>query len=94
MTIEEVRRQIAEIDAELIGLISRRVSLADEVLRHKHQNGLPINDEKHNSVVLERAAEAATENNLDIAPVKQIFDILIRMNIERQRELSGEGNLP
>jgi chorismate mutase len=26
--------------------------------------------------------------------VKQIFKLLIQMNIERQHELSGEGNLP
>jgi len=45
-------------------------------------------------VVLERVANAATELGLDGEEVKEIFEILIRMNIERQHELSGEGNLP
>jgi chorismate mutase len=32
--------------------------------------------------------------NLDVSAVKEIYNILIRMNIERQQELRGEGNLP
>ncbi|MGM0771580.1 MAG: chorismate mutase, partial [Halobacteriota archaeon] len=47
-----------------------------------------------NQVVLDRAANIATEKNLDSGAVKKIYEILIRMSIERQHELSGEGNLP
>jgi chorismate mutase len=39
-------------------------------------------------------ANAATERGLDGESVKRVFEILIQMNIERQHELSGEGNLP
>jgi len=45
-------------------------------------------------MVLDRAANSATERGLDGESVKRIFEILIKMNIERQHEMSGEGNLP
>ncbi|MBN2110489.1 MAG: chorismate mutase [Methanosarcinaceae archaeon] len=93
-TIQEVRAEIEKIDREMIELIRRRVDLAEKVLESKQKEGLQINDEEQNNVVIERAVDAATERNLDTAPVKEIFEILIRMNIERQHELSGEGNLP
>lgn len=94
MTIEDVRRKIASIDEQVIELIAQRVELAEDVLHYKHQKNMSINDENQNIVVIERSIAAATEHNLDTAAVKEIFEILIRMNIERQHELSGEGNLP
>jgi chorismate mutase len=93
-TIQEVRAEIEEIDREMIELIHRRVGLAEKVLESKQKESMQINDTGQNHVVLDRAVDAATERNLDTSSVKEIFEILIRMNIERQHELSGEGNLP
>ncbi|MDP2218019.1 MAG: chorismate mutase [Methanolobus sp.] len=92
--ITEVREEIALIDREIVELIHRRVALAEKVLRTKQKEGIQINDGAQNRVVLERATDAATERNLDTSSIKEIFQILICMNIERQHELSGEGNLP
>ncbi|TGC08372.1 chorismate mutase [Methanolobus halotolerans] len=93
-TINEVRTEIEKIDHEIIELIHRRVGLAEKVLESKQKEGMQINDRGQNHVVLDRAVYAATEKNLDTSSIKEIFEILIRMNIERQHELSGEGNLP
>jgi chorismate mutase len=64
------------------------------VLDAKKGEGKAINDIDQNKVVLDRVTNAATERGLDGEQVKRIFEILIQMNIERQHELSGEGNLP
>ncbi|AKB25641.1 Chorismate mutase I [Methanosarcina sp. MTP4] len=92
--LEVVRKEIEEIDREILALISRRVNLAEKVLESKRINGTSINDRTQNEVVINRAVSAATELNLDVGFVKNIFDILIRMSIERQEELSGKGNFP
>lgn len=94
MTIENVRQEIENIDRELVELIAKRVEFADDILKYKHQANLPINDDTQNNVVIDRAVSIATERGLDSTVVKQIFNLLIQMNIERQHELSGEGNLP
>ncbi|WP_406656920.1 chorismate mutase [Methanolobus sp. ZRKC2] len=93
-TIKEVRAEIEKIDHEIIELIHKRVDLAEKVLESKQKEGMQITDKGQNHVVLGRAVDAATEKNLDTSSVKEIFEILIRMSIERQHELSGEGNLP
>jgi chorismate mutase len=64
------------------------------VLESKKINGTSINDRKQNEIVISRALNAAIEHNLDVGLVKEIFEILIRMSIERQNELSGRGSLP
>lgn len=92
--LEEVRKQIREIDGEIVSLIAKRTKFAEKVLESKKKMDMAINDEAQNQEVIGRATNAATELNLDTGAVKQIFEILIKMNIERQHELSGEGNLP
>ncbi|ETA67065.1 MAG: chorismate mutase [Methanolobus sp.] len=93
-TIKEVRTEIEQIDSEIMQLIHKRVGMAAKVLEAKKQEKININDPTQNNVVLDRAADAAIELNLDVSAVKEIYNILIRMNIERQQELRGEGNLP
>jgi len=93
--IEKVRGQIAVIDAEIVELIARRTDLASDVLRAKRADGFSqIDDERQRERVLSRAVDMATERNIDAGSVKQIFEILIAMNLEMQHGLSGEGNLP
>lgn len=92
--LEDVRKEIEKIDMEILALIGKRVNLAEKVLESKKINGTSINDHKQNEIVISRALNAATEHNLDVGLVKEIFEILIRMSIERQNELSGRGSLP
>ena len=92
--LEAVRNEIKEIDMEILALIGKRVNMAEKVLESKRINGTSINDHKQNEMVINRALNAATELNLDVGSVKAIFEILIRMSIERQNELSGRGSLP
>ena len=92
--LEAVREKIEEIDMGILTLIDRRVNMAEKVLESKRINGTSINDQKQNEIVIIRALNTATELNLDPGSVKAIFEILIRMSIERQNELSGKGSLP
>ncbi len=89
-----VRKEIEAIDRELINLIAKRTNLARDVLEAKKHEDKPINDEGRNHEVMENVSNQATESGLDAGEVKNIFKILIKMSIERQHELSGEGNLP
>lgn len=93
MTLEHIRMDIARVDDDIIRLLARRMELAELVLEEKKRLGLPINDDRQNALVLKRAMEKATELNIDTAAVREIFTILIRMSIDRQHEMSGEGNL-
>ncbi len=94
MPLKEVRAKIEKIDAQILKLIEQRTVLAKDVLEAKRAAKIPINDVDQNRMVLDRAANSATERGLDGESVKRVFEILIKMNIERQHELSGEGNLP
>jgi len=94
MPLKEIRVKIEKIDAHILDFIEQRTALAKDVLEAKKSEGKPINDVDQNKVVLERVSNLATERGLNGEEVKRIFEILIKMNIDRQHDLSGEGNLP
>jgi chorismate mutase len=94
MSLDGVRQQIMKIDEEIIGLIARRQQLAGRLVPLKHAMGLPIHDGIQKKRVLDHVFDVAVESSVDPTRVQEIFEILIVMSEERQRECSGDGNLP
>lgn len=94
MSLDAVRNGVREIDERIIDLVAERQRLAAQIARFKQENGLPIRDEEQRRVVLDRVFTYAVESRIDPVAVRRIFEILIEMNEERQRECSGDGNLP
>ena len=94
MEIEDVRNEVKKVDLEILRLLAKRMQLAGRIVEIKKKQGLAINDDKQNDLVIKRAMEKALELGLDTGAVKELFTIMIRMSISRQHELSGEGKLP
>ncbi|MFB6131665.1 MAG: chorismate mutase, partial [Salinigranum sp.] len=46
VTLEELRTEIADIDAELVELIARRTYVADAIAAVKEERDLPTTDEE------------------------------------------------
>ncbi|HPH34291.1 MAG TPA: chorismate mutase [Methanoregulaceae archaeon] len=94
MLIDALRAEINRIDLQIIDLIAERQKIAGKIAQIKTNEGLPIHDRKRTHEVLEGAFNAAVEKNINPVFVQKIFELLIEMSEERQRECSGEGNLP
>jgi len=92
MGLSEIRCEVERIDAEIIGLIHRRVILSKDIFEAKRKAGLDISDPKQEKLVMKRAMDLATELNLDAGAIKEIMAILIDMSIKKQREIQGEEN--
>jgi chorismate mutase len=94
MTLDAVRAEISRVDNEIIRLIAERQKLAGKIVRIKIANNLPVHDGERVNDVLASVSEQATECRIDPVSVRKIFEILIAMSEDRQRECSGNGNLP
>ena len=94
MSLDRVRAEISRVDTEIIRLIAQRQKLAGEIARIKTTKGLPVHDQERTVQVLESVFEQAVEARIDPAAVQKIFEMLISMSEDRQRECSGDGNLP
>ncbi len=94
MPIEALRTEINRIDLKIIDLISERQKIAGKIAQAKMNEGIPIHDGRRTQEVISHAYNAAAEKNINPVYIRKIFEILIEMSEERQRECSGEGNLP
>jgi chorismate mutase len=94
MSLDKVRAEISEVDMRIIRLIAQRQELAGKIAQIKVAQGFPIHDQHRAADVLESVFEQAVECRIDPVSVRKIFEILIAMSEERQREYSGDGNLP
>jgi chorismate mutase len=94
MSLDGVRKEIMEIDEKIIRLIAQRQQLASRLAPLKQALGLPIHDDVQKTKVLDHVFNLAVESSIDPTSVQQIFEILVEMSEERQRECSGDGNLP
>jgi len=94
MSLDMVRAEISNVDTEIIWLIAHRQKLAGKIAQIKVAHGLPIHDRERAADVLESVFEQAVESRIDPVSVQKIFEVLIAMSEERQREYSGDGNLP
>ncbi len=88
-SLEEVRAEVEKIDEQIIELIAMRNKLAEEILAAKKEAKVEINDPEQVEKVLKRAVDNARAKKLDARAVKRIFEILVEMNIRRQKELMG-----
>ena len=86
MDLEELRREIRDIDHEIVELIARRTYVADTIARVKAEHGLPTTDEQQEQEVMDRAGENAEQFDVDANLVKAIFRLLIELNKVEQRE--------
>lgn len=94
MTLEAIRAEITRTDKEIIRLIAHRQDLAGRIAKIKIHEGRPVHDEKRTAEVLKAIFEQAVEAKIDPVAVQKIFEQLIAMSEERQRECFGDGNLP
>lgn len=74
--IERWRDEIDSIDAELLGLLNRRVLLAREVGRRKRSAGLPLRDVRRERQILARARER-NRGPLGPAAVVRLFRAIL-----------------
>jgi chorismate mutase len=88
----EIREDVSALDEEILGLLVKRMQLVTQLSTEKKRQKMAVFNEGQNEVVVQRAIERANELNIDTGAVKEIFTVILRMSIDKQRELSGESS--
>ena len=82
--LNECRRELDQLDEELIRLIARRLELGLRAAEIKREAGLPILDPAREAKVLEQARGWARASNLSEDEVVEIFSRLIALSGKAQ----------
>ena len=87
MELEELRGQIDGIDAELIGLIQRRMDVAAGIAAYKRENGLPVLDAAREA---DKLADIRSRCRPELGPyVAQLYEAMFAVSRDYPQSLLG-----
>ena len=78
MNLDELRRALADVDRQILGLVARRQALSSGIGEAKRRMGRPPRDFDQEREVLQRARAAAAETGLSPEVAEEIVLLLIR----------------
>ena len=75
-TLEELRKQIDQIDAKLITVLSDRMKLVQKIGTYKKIKGIPPLDKKRWEQVLASKLKLAQSQGLNIIFIRKIYELI------------------
>ncbi len=90
MNIDELRKKIDEIDANLTELLEKRMEVSGKIGEYKKQNGLKIFDAARERIVIEKNLNRLGDKTL--APyVEKIYNCIMTESKKKQSDLNKES---
>src|SRR3989441_332598 len=94
--LDTLRTELGDIDRQILGLVSRRQTLAQRIGQVKRDAGIPPRDYRQERDVVERARAAAVEHGLSPVLGEELILALIRGSLTIQEKdtvaTKGEGS--
>jgi len=84
--LEQCRKEIDEIDKELINLFERRMDVAIRVANYKKENNLPIYDEERESKVIKKNVDNLKNKNYDLL-ARRFFLSIVELSRSLQESI-------
>ncbi len=85
--LAEFRDVIKEIDYNILDLIDKRMDISKEIAEIKKRNNIEIFDQKQHEMVIKIVEKAAEEKKLEKATVKELFEKIMEMSRNKQKEI-------
>ena len=87
MNLEEIRREINQIDDELIKLLEKRMELVSKVAVYKLKTGKAVLDSKREETILNKVAETVESPVYKDAIVNTFTDMMKHSRAFQERQI-------
>lgn len=85
MDIEDYRKEIDRLNAEIVDAISRRMNVVEEVGEYKKENGMDIKDEGREREVKQHFEKLFEREDLPREKGREIAEFLIGMAVRKEK---------
>lgn len=83
--MEQLRKEIDDIDRKIIELLAKRFSIAKEIAKLKKDQNLPIQDKEREEEVIQKANENLKQQGYDDKKfTKEIYAVIMKKSKEVQ----------
>lgn len=89
--IADLRRELDEIDRELVKLFERRMAISRRVAAYKKENNLPVLDAAREEQVIATRLQWLADRGLE-APLQALFTEIMRLSRLMQESALGRGD--
>lgn len=80
MNLDHLRAQIDEIDNEILILLAKRFQIAKDIQKSKSTFGLPVSDQKRETLILQRLEKLSTKLDMQFAFVRQLYALIFKQS--------------
>ena len=87
MDLEDYRREIDRVNAEIVDAVSRRMKTVEEVAAYKKQHDMQIKDEEREEKVKQQFEKLFSEEGLPKHKGREMAELLIQTAVEKEEEL-------
>ena len=88
MDLSQIRKEIDDIDSQLLPLFLRRMRCAEQVAQVKKKQGLPVFNAQREEEILDRVGNQAGDY---AAVARQLYSTMMSVSRDRQHQLLGSG---
>ena len=85
--IEELRKEIDNLDHELLNTLVKRMTIVKQIGELKDIHGIPVIDEKRRAELLQKISEKARDFNLSADFIKKIFTEIHDHAVDLQKKI-------
>ena len=78
MDLDQIRKDIDQIDQELVALLEKRMVCVGQIIEYKEQQGLPVLDQRREREVLEKVGSLVTDEQYRATIQAQFHDLMAR----------------
>lgn len=78
MKLDQIRKDIDQIDQELVALLGKRMVCVGQIVEYKEQQGLPVLDQGREREVLEKVASLVGDEQYRSTIQAQFRDLMAR----------------
>lgn len=78
MDLDQIRKDIDQIDQELVALLEKRMVCVGQIIEYKEQQGLPVLDQRREREVLEKVGSLVTDEQYRSTIQAQFRDLMAR----------------
>lgn len=78
MDLDQIRKDIDQIDQELVALLEKRMVCVGQIVEYKEQQGLPVLDQGREREVLEKVASLVGDEQYRSTIQAQFRDLMAR----------------
>ncbi len=90
MELNELRRQIDQVDDQMVSLFAQRMALSEQVAAYKKEHRMPVLDTKREREKLLAIASQLPEELQE--PGRSLYSLIFELSRSRQKALLGQGS--